>query len=133
MKRYYNLKIENPEENGHIIEVNPESKLEDRIKILTSSKELTFLTYKLGKSFYEVSLDRYPKNNPFIIGFSVNENGDAEIYNNPSKIKTFFIEINENIAKKSVEDCNNWQSMQIWISEGREITLGGSLTAGDFL
>ncbi|MEK6834827.1 MAG: hypothetical protein AABX61_01030 [Nanoarchaeota archaeon] len=94
MKRYYNLKKDNPDIIGHLIEVDFDAKLEDKVKCFTTKEKPIFLTSHLDENFYNIDFEQGA------IGIRISKNRNVGVYNLPKNSLIYFCEIDEELFNK---------------------------------
>jgi len=124
MKRYYNLKHEKLDVMGHIIEINTDFNLEDRVKLLTPNdgEQFRLLKYQDNKALYELGYladssltDSTNPGKTIPVTISVLKDGKAELYNYPKKEKFYFNEISKEDADRLIENYEKWIMQELYL------------------
>ena len=126
--RYYNLKQGKPGVNGSALRVDPDAKIEDRLRCMSRNIriELTRYDKKHGSDYelwYEPDYIPREMGNLMMVGerskepieLQVDTQGNLRVLMEPKHKKVFLSEITQEEAEKLAEGAACWRMMQMWI------------------
>ena len=102
--KYYKIQEGSKEVNGFPIRVHPNSKLEERIKVLHGSLDCRIIKFHKNNAEYLVNLNNNPIGRRKLIGIMLSKEGNLTLSNVPKNCKIYLTKISRKEARELAED-----------------------------